>query len=856
MSSKVKGIAEIELKSDRFTGPANKAKTSLEQLGSKGKAAIAKIGPAANKAKSTLTTLGQQGKSSIDKIGQAANQTKTQMSTMAQSASTSMGQVGRSATLAGSQVTQSGVRGTAAYNQLGIAGQRAGSQISVGMVQAASSTRQMTVATQQASVSMGVMTLGIAALGTSIGTTFTGMSNLNKAHLKQGKAIQKVEKVTVGLARANDLLSSTQLAVRRFTLSIATMEEKGLQATDAYTISKANLALQLQKLGTAQDDYAVKLKDIELAELDALQIADDLQDTYINMTISIANTVLMSAFLAKTLVPNLSKAWIINKVHILANTRAMVFFRGTIIKSIFNLKMFKISMIGATFGFRGLTIGVRAFMLALGPLGIAMIAIGALWTLWETNAFGFRDALIELWKWLKKILPILFVMEAAVKHLFPPATEAVEDLGEATKETTAEMEGLTDTVGDLDVDLKAGLIPDLETLETGFVKVTRAADKAGDQLDKFKKKRKDLSQAASEDQSESFADTLFGLNGIFSQTGRFLGGFRGKGLLITKPGTRQAVAVAMERFGISREAAERLTQTTIEARSRVLTKLPTPQGGGVGAAVLAFIKGTGGTVANRFTGGNFANLGFAIGKSAGGGPGVQGGAKIASEDVQRNRLRTGGIRVAGLPLSDPRSVIGGFTSISAMRSAAKMERSRLRHANAVLAGFYGFRARSGQTQERENARFMAGVRRLLAEAGLPFKGPNARSVAGAGIAHLARARAIIERRREERTGLIAGFAPKFGFTVSKIKDVASALFGGTFLTGGAFTTGGLFKELQFTRRKEFFAKAGVLKTGVTTQAEAIFGIPLNEILRNDALLRDLNNMLRFANHERYAVVST
>ena len=187
--------------------------------------------------------------------------------------------------------------GRQSMGALGQAGTRAGGQIAVGMNQATQSVNQLTLATQSATASSGIMILGIAALGTSIGTTFTGMSNLNKAELSLVKSHQKVQKVTVGLARANDLLSSTQLAVKRFTISVPKFEEQGLTATTAYMLAKANLTLQLQKLVTAQDDYKVKLADIQIAENDALQVADDLQDTYINITISIANTGLMMLFL-------------------------------------------------------------------------------------------------------------------------------------------------------------------------------------------------------------------------------------------------------------------------------------------------------------------------------------------------------------------------------------------------------------------------------------------------------------------------------------------------------------------------------------------------------------------------------
>lgn len=70
---------------------------------------------------------------------------------------------------------------------------------------------------------------------------------------------------------------------------------------------------------------------------------------------------------------------------------------------------------------------------------------------------------------------------------------------------------------------------------------------------------------------DSSAESLFGLTGIFSQTGRQLAGFRDAGLRVNIPGTRQAVAEAMARFGLTRSQAEQLTQRTIFARSRVLT---------------------------------------------------------------------------------------------------------------------------------------------------------------------------------------------------------------------------------------------------------------------------------------------
>ena len=868
MSAKIKGIAEIELKSDRFTQPAAKAKTALTELGTKGKTALQDIGKGADKAKGSLTQLGTKGKQSIEKIGQGADRAKgplsqlgTQgkqsiekittgadrakqsMSTMASSASTSMGQVGRSATLAGSQVTQSAARGSAAYNQLGISGQRAGSQISTGMVQAAASTTQMTAATQQANVSMGVMTLGIAALGTSIGTTFTGMSNLNKAHLKQDKAIQKVAKVTVGLARANDLLSSTQLAVERFTLSIASMEAKGLQATDAYTISKKNLALQLQKLGTAQDDYAVKLADIQIAENDALQVADDLQDTYINMTISISNTALMSAFLAKTMMPNLTIALIKVRIGLILARFQFRDLSRQILFTIFNLNKFKIAMIGATLSLRGMAIGVRSFMLALGPLGIAMIAIGAAFAIWETNAFGVRDAIKELWNWLKVIMPVLGALELLIKNVFPPAEEAVSEFGEAADESATKLEEFGETALVTGSDLRTGLIPNLSNLKDGFDDVTIGATAAGKAVDEFKKKQESFSKLrVFADLSKQEQDAvLFGRDGVFIRTGRNLVGFRGDPFAITRQGTESAIKNAMQKLGVSRAIAIELTKTTQWVRSRVLSDVRT-LGGQVTKAIFAFLGERAGSTGTA--GFQIPNLGFAEGRPGGRGPPSSIAFRIRIQDAQITRLATGGRLLPGKSIGQPGAVVGGFSTRQGQRAAGK--KRALRRATQLRRLFPDIRLGTSRTNIlSRSGQIISQINQKFASIGVTFD-----MLAGGRISLVEANRRLVELNEAiaKHQQTITELAPLFGFEPDRI----STLFPFTKTADRE----GLFQQLQALRGAEFFARPGIIRTGAVGVAESMFGLPLEEILRNDTMLRDLNNMLRFANHERYAVITT
>lgn len=510
MSSSIKGIASIELRTDRFTGPAKKAQTSLTQLGNKGKQSLDKIKSSVSSAAQSFTTLGSRGQQSLQKIQQSANTAKQSVATLGSTGQQSLGALGQ-------------------------AGSRAGGQISIAMNQATSSVRQLNLATNQATVSQGTMVLGIAALGTSVGTTFTGMSALNKAHIKQDKANLKVEKSLIGVARANDLLTSTNLAVERFTLSIAKAQRDGKTDTDAYTIAQKNLALQQQKLVTAQDDLAVKTKEISIVQASAAQVSDDLSDTYVNMTISLANTGLMSAFLAKTMLPNLSRALIVNKLAVIANSRVFRFLGFDLQKARIILATTKLSFIGTatgvkafTFSLTGLRLGIRATMAALGPIGLAMIGIGIAFEIWSNNVGGVQEKLADLWNFIKTLIPGLQILETIVQSIFPETEQAVTELSEELETAQFGALAFADSVTEIDKSLE--LVPMSLDAATNSIKTFATEIKATNkELDDFKKKRESFSilKASVDLSPEEFEKALFGKTGTFSKTGVQTLGFFG-----------------------------------------------------------------------------------------------------------------------------------------------------------------------------------------------------------------------------------------------------------------------------------------------------------------------------------------
>ena len=478
MSQNIKGVAELELKTDRFNQAAKKSTQELKNLGTKGQSSIKSMNQPITALYNKLSSLGSQGKNASDKIRQGASQAKQAMTGLGTSGKMASDQISQSANTAKQSLSTLGSQGRTSMGNLGNAGMKAGTQVSASMNQAATSVRGLGAATQQTSAQMGVLVLGVAALGTSVGTTYTSLTAIDKAQLKTVKSAQKLEKAHIGVARAQDLLSATQLAVERFTLSIAAMERAGKTDTDAYAIAVKNLALQNDKLTTAYDDLAVKMTDIKVIK-ESVRIAGvDLEDTYTNMTISIFNTALMSAFLAKTMLPGLSvptklvtglTAGLSLTYKILGPNIAAARMHLNWMRA--DLHLSKVAFTGASLtagGFTAALSGVRiglgvvktglhAMWVALGPIGWAVLGIIAIYEVWANNLFDvqghvkkFNEALHEMWDYLKRMIPEVRELVAIYERVFPPALEesekATEELVKSQKEEAKTLQALEDSL--------------------------------------------------------------------------------------------------------------------------------------------------------------------------------------------------------------------------------------------------------------------------------------------------------------------------------------------------------------------------------------------------------------------------
>lgn len=217
---------------------------------------------------------------------------------------------------------------------------------------------------------MQKMSFAMFGASLAITTTVTSLSRLDRA-------AQRVDKTSVALSRGQDLLARKQLNLNR-------IMKNGERV-------QGELAITLSEVKTAQDDLIVKSRELEI-------VTGEVSDTYINFAASLGASLLFAITAFFSAVKGLNLAHAKGAIRAAAHAVSIGLIRTSVattspaIQGItVATQASTISMIKATFAAHGLAAGIKAILLSLGPLGIALIAGGALLTLYATNIGGTAD---------------------------------------------------------------------------------------------------------------------------------------------------------------------------------------------------------------------------------------------------------------------------------------------------------------------------------------------------------------------------------------------------------------------------------------------------------------------------------
>jgi len=288
------------------------------------------------------------------------------------------------------------------------------------------------------------------------------------------KGSRSFDKLEAGADSATASVKDTALEVVALGETFSGVAESAFGfAEKLLSVERAMVGIEQSALGLSRqiEDFETAMKNGELSTRDQQRAVQDIQAVYrdfelqgrelegqqqalngefVSFGLQMLTTITVSGVMLKQLgLTNV--ALVKQKIALLANSRVLKFLkfdlvaaRAAFVTTTGAMGIMTSSTRVATFSVAGLRAGIHATTLALGPIGIAIIAITAAFTIWETNAFGVQEKIAQLWETLKQFIPTLVLLEATTKALFPP--EEIKKVGQYG----IELGGLDDVAKNVD----------------------------------------------------------------------------------------------------------------------------------------------------------------------------------------------------------------------------------------------------------------------------------------------------------------------------------------------------------------------------------------------------------------------
>jgi len=299
----------------------------------------------------------------------------------------------------------------------------------------------------------------------------TGFSKVERA---SDSAATSVKDTALEVTALGETFSGIAESIFAFDEKLLSLERSQFGVTDTalglkQEIQDFKLAIDEGTISIIEQERALQsiskgYKDLQLQEKELTAQARALDGEFISFGISLVTTIAVTGTMLQNL-GLLDKAMLKNKISTLANSGAL--------KALgFNFTAASLAMKKATFSLSGFRIGIRATLLALGPIGIIMIAVGAAFAIWETNAFGVQEKLAELFETIKQFLPFLQILEDAVKSIFPPeVANDIDNVGISLDEIDDKVSDLSSGFNDLSGNIVdfSGNLDNAEVVNMAFV---------------------------------------------------------------------------------------------------------------------------------------------------------------------------------------------------------------------------------------------------------------------------------------------------------------------------------------------------------------------------------------------------
>jgi hypothetical protein len=238
--------------------------------------------------------------------------------------------------------------------------------------------------------------LGITATASAATSLYFQYDNLEK-----GQA--RVHKEELGLSKAREAATAAQNNLNK-------LVAQGVTGGAEYEAALLNLQ-------QAQSKEEIKLKDLSIAQ-------GDFSQSQLQFALGVVPTAFSAVTSLTGVMDSLKKAKLLNAVASGAEAAAEGGSRLAKIASI-------PTTFAATAATQGYGMAIKGAMLALGPIGWALMGVTTVMGLFATNAFGVRDAINQAGKAIGDAFPLMRPMleglTSLAKMVFPESEKASED---------------------------------------------------------------------------------------------------------------------------------------------------------------------------------------------------------------------------------------------------------------------------------------------------------------------------------------------------------------------------------------------------------------------------------------------
>ena len=260
---------------------------------------------------------------------------------------------------------------------------QASKQYGQSMSQASQQTKQMGAATTQASKDTKDMGQTLESTGSSTSSTAGKMTALATSVQGLAGGITGVSDSLFGFQEKIIALNKSKFGLKETTEDLKRAEEDFAAAMQEGEMSTQEMERAEKDLLFLREKLAIETEEVR-GEQEALN------SEYVSFAVNLGSVGIQAA----TLIPTLKE------------TGVMAKFAG--IQS----KFAGVGANGLAGGLRSAGGAAKGFMISIGPIGWAIIGITALWAVWETNLFGFRDV-------VHQIIDVLQDVGEKIKWLFP-----------------------------------------------------------------------------------------------------------------------------------------------------------------------------------------------------------------------------------------------------------------------------------------------------------------------------------------------------------------------------------------------------------------------------------------------------